>query len=810
MNTSIEIENAALVWIDVTGLIEAATDGTDDADQVIPEVTLQFRKPPTDPDLRDPSLNKWRPRIRVTEDGQATYYLMERPQGDIVQSLDSNSLYGRAWVGVLDNMRPASFEWTGDVAASTICAQVAHQDVANQAGLTVPVSWQASIDPTIPGGRYAISRVSRRQVIAAVAEACGAKVRTSLDGLALEVYDVPAKDGSETVVRRYLDGFAPFNYEQRRQFEIKNAVRVQGEKLSYVSARLPIVTVQVLPGAIDADGSSNALGRARVYDSSGRPVQHSAQVDQAIAAGSYSEIPVSSCHSVQGVWLNSGTQDSPVKGARIEPTEVTASLITVPAQVSQLFIVSYTQATAVGWNSADTQQQIDGEEQSTTDLKEVSTTQPIGRVRGVYRASDASRSGTNYFTGGSFSQNTTAITLGISPGAIGTAVLIDYDVFEANPAVNISPSSSLCDSDGWAETIIGAGNTLGMVEIIASALGQSGSASLSLTGEAIASLQVTADPQTLRAKVSGTPVAESIVDEAAQIQETSERGWSEYYIEVAAKISTVREVRVGGGTAVANRWENREDSYRIYLNGTYIVGTWAAADYTGWEQIDAATQSATITASVLDSSGDPVTDGTAVKFEFSGRTNGAILSSAQEYTAAGEAAVQLAAGDVAEFYVQVTAGPYRARVLIKVVDEPLESEQEPVTSSGSTSTGSSSSDLQDGDKDEDLADGEYVRADGRICWQVPKDWEDGYGNIRGQRQAFGCDDAPIVGANVLVDGVYSGTTGAEGHFGFLVSAPGDHTVSIGKVEATFSVSGEGDTFYTAGGDDRTYEACRDK
>jgi hypothetical protein len=78
-----------------------------------------------------------------------------------------------------------------------------------------------------------------------------------------------------------------------------------------------------------------------------------------------------------------------------------------------------------------------GEQQLSTALDEVVVDYAVGSVLGVYLASDATLRGervgaTNYYSGGgSFAGN--VITLGSSPGAIGTALVIDYSV---DPTVN--------------------------------------------------------------------------------------------------------------------------------------------------------------------------------------------------------------------------------------------------------------------------------------------------------------------------------------------------------------------------------------
>jgi len=810
----IHIEDASLQWQDVTEKLRGLTDGTGSESQIIPTVNLTFA---ADVDaefttLLNPEINPGRARIRITDGDLITYYLLEAQSGTVKKNLRYPTVAGRAYAGVLDNWRPCSHTWNEDMLCSAIAAQVAHRDVDNQTGDVIGVVWQASLDPTIPGGRYQVSKKRRRAIIAEIAEACAAAVRVSADGTYLEVYDRPSRALTEAAVRNF-DNAYDLSYEMDRVDEPKNAVRVQGEVLDYTRPTLPVVKVTVVPGDIEADGSDQASAVARIYDSSGNPVQHKAIVDEAITAGSYTEIPVSGCFSVQGVWLNTGTQESPVKGAKVTPIGFTAAAITVPDNGTQLFIVSYTQAETVSWSSADVQLQIDGEAQDTTDTLTVSTNNAIGRVRGVYRASDKNRTGTNYYTGGSASGGGTSITLGISPGPTGTAVIIDYDEYEATPAVNISPSSSLCDAEGKATTTIGASTTVGTVAIVASALGQSGSANLSLTGDAIGSLSVTADPQTIRAQVSKTSTT-TFENEACETA-TDDEGT---YVAVDNLITYCGSVLVSGyGNAPVLKWTNDTAGgiYKIYIITDAPAGIVASATYNGREVIDEADQQSTITATVLTSAGEACSDGTEVKFELSGSTGGASLSAQQQTTIDGTASVDLTAGKAAEFYVIVTAGPYRAKVKITVSDDPLAAEQTTSTSTGTVSSGISNPTDQEKrqeekKKDPELKDGEYIRNDGRVCRLVLKDWEDANGNIRGRRQAIGCDGEPIIGADVMVDGAYSGSTGPEGYFGFTVAEAGSHTVKIGNVEATFSVAAGGDMRWTPGEADRWYEACRDK
>ncbi|MGE4544223.1 MAG: Ig-like domain-containing protein [Pedobacter sp.] len=807
----VHIEDATLQWQDVTEQLRSLTDGTSGEADIIPTVTLTFA---ADIDgslltLLNPEINKDRARIRITDGDLVTDYLMEGKSGKAENGLDYPTVTGRAYAGVLDNWRPLSWDWPSDTLCSAMAAQVAHQDMANQGGATVGVIWQATLDPTIPGGRYSVSKKRRRDIIAEIAEACAACVRTSADGRNLEVYDRPSRALTETAARNYANALS-LSYQFDRVDEPANAVRVQGEVLDYTRPTLPVVKVTLVPGAIEADGEDTASAVARVYDSAGQPVQHEAVVDEAITAGSYTSIPVSGCFSVQGVWLNTGTQEAPVKGAKVPPTGFDASSITVPDNGTQLFIVSYTRAESVSWSSADVQKQIDGEGHTTSGTLTVSTSNAIGNVRGVYRASDANRTGTNYYTGGSAAAGGTAITLGISPGAAGTAVIIDYDQYEATPSVNISPSSSLCDAEGKATTTIGAGTSVGTVSIVASALGQSGSAKLSLTGDAVGSLSVTADPQTIRAQQSTTAVT-TFTAEACQTAADDDGG---IYVAVDNLVTYCGQVLLSGyGNAPVLRWTNNAatDDYRIYLMTSAPAGVNATADYTGREVIDEADQTSTITANVLTSAGAAVSDGTEVKFALSGAAGGSTLSAQQQTTSDGQASVTLTAGSVAQFNVVVTVGPYSARVQITVTDQPLAAEQTSSTATGTTSSGYSDTATGDAETEEEtsLEDGEYKRADGRVCHLVLKDWEDASGNIRGRRLAKGCDGV-LPFAKIIIDGVVEVTTDAEGYFYFSVAAAGSHTATYNNIEKTFSVASGGDMRWTPGSSDRWYEVCRDE
>lgn len=77
-----------------------------------------------------------------------------------------------------------------------------------------------------------------------------------------------------------------------------------------------------------------------------------------------------------------------------------------------------------------------GTQRLTTGLTTVTTPWPIRTVAGVYADTVAARRGmreglTNYFSGGgSFVLGASSITLGSSPGAIGTPVIVDYTAYD--------------------------------------------------------------------------------------------------------------------------------------------------------------------------------------------------------------------------------------------------------------------------------------------------------------------------------------------------------------------------------------------
>lgn len=95
-----------------------------------------------------------------------------------------------------------------------------------------------------------------------------------------------------------------------------------------------------------------------------------------------------------------------------------------------------------------------GERQETTGALAVITDYPIDSVQGVYDDTESARRGrreglTNYFTSGSFAGQ--EITLGSSPGAAGTPVIIDYTSFNAHYlAADETVRQDFDQEDRWA------------------------------------------------------------------------------------------------------------------------------------------------------------------------------------------------------------------------------------------------------------------------------------------------------------------------------------------------------------------------
>lgn len=786
----IEIEDSSPAWQEVgNGEVISLVDGTSSDAQIIPRVSLTFSADLGDlPDI-DPNVNKTRPRIRITEDvggadERTTYYLMEEKTGGIgVGAKDYPVITGRAYAGILDDFRPLSYKWPSNATCSQIASQVAHRDFDGQAGDTVGIDWRASIDAVIPGGRYEVGRKGRREIIKELAEACGAMLRVSTDGLRIEVVDKPQRGSLAAASYAYTNPWS-LSYRRNRVDDPRNAYRVRGLLPDYDAARNPLVVVDVSPRVQEADGTSNVTAFASVYNSAGNPVKHS-EIEEPIDAGSNTVIPVSGCFGGSGpdgypvVWLNTGTQESPVKGDRVAPSDFDASSITVPDNGTDLFVVAYTRAEIVSWLVTDHADTVDGEEQNSTGVLAVSTTNAIGRVAGVYRATDTRRIGTNYFTGGSFTPNTTGITLGISPGPSGTPLIIDYEIYNGSPlGLSLSPSSSLCDADGVAETTIGVGSAAGSAVVSATALSQEGTAILSLTGSAIAGLSLSVDPGVLRAVQTGRFGETTITGESSTlVAGTDPNGL--WYFDVANDVYQCQPsgISVGGLEPQSCWWVGG----RIFISPkpfqSYTGGTGITVNYIAKANATVPDSTATVEVEVTQSNGTAVSDNTPVLFTLEGATNNASLSSTRELTASGSASVTLTAGGPSTFWVIASCGPLVQRIQVDVKSDPGEQ----VLKEKLAALQAYLSDLGaalNGDETGEL---------------VPEpDRENAVtGVVSGCRYLLGCDNVPLSNTDYILSDptgfVDSGQTDIDGKMCFSL-LPGSYTIEAVGIMKPFPVS----------------------
>ena len=757
-NWLIEILDGSSVWQAMsTGEISKnnpCSSGTASESQIIPDFAITFAADENIPaGILDPELNRDTARLRITDGTTPRYFRIEKQPGSVSKGFDYPQITGRAWAGIITEFRPLTYDFLADISASDMARLVCTEHPASYSGEAVGVVWLATQDPIIPGGRYQASRKGRFELLKELVEMCGAKLRVSTDGRNFEVYDHPTRTLSETVTRTYTEAQS-LSYEMLRVKQDGNAIRVQGEQADYTRPTLPVVNVSVSPTSIDADGVTTAAATATVYDSSGQLVQHAAIIDEAITAGSYTAIPVSGCYEVQAVWLNTGTAQAPVKGSRVTPTSFTASEITVPDNSTQLFIVSYTQAETVSWTLADQADEILGEAQSTTAALEVETDNAIGRVIGVYRADDTNRAGVNYFTGGSYTANTTTITLGITPGATGTAVFVDYETYGVGlSATGPSPSTSLCDASGQATATIGSGTTVGTAKITGSALGQEGNCFLSLLGSAIDSMMLETDKAQILvgSRIEGqTNVSETNLT----VLQADSASWYDGYVVVTdtvagtVQISSALTIQYAGFRVVNS--ENRlymriTNPLQYFTFGTSTVDV----SYNTTAEVNNSAGEATITATVTQADDSPVTDGTQVDFTLRG-PNGAELSSERVYTSSGVAETTLTAGGyTGRAYITATCGSQRANINVDIVRVITDDSEY-----GAVSYPSGSSSTDSGDS----------------------------GDISGKRRLI-CDGDPHAGVQVTFSDSTTTTTDSGGYFTFANGVTGTNT-------ATATIDGE--------------------
>ncbi|WP_020675566.1 hypothetical protein [Geopsychrobacter electrodiphilus] len=676
MPWQIGIEDSSLVWQALdNGQVREVSSGTGSESQVIPDVSLTFAANIDLPaGLLDPETNRDRARLRLSDGTSLRFFRIEELSGSVSKAHDYPRISGRAWAGIITDWPPISYDFSADILASDMARLICTRYVDSGSGDAVGVIWLASQDPVIPGGRFLVSRSERWALLKELVDKCGAKLRVSTDGLNFEVYDHPSMSLSESVTRTYIDAQS-LNYQLLRVKQPGNAVRVQGEQANYTRPQLPVILCGVYPTSITADGVSTAVAIAKVYDSNGALVQQRAIVEEAITAGSYTEIPVSGCYAVQAVWINTGTTASPTKGSRIDWSAFNSSSITVPDNGTQLFIVSYTQAEEVSFTLTDQADEILGEAQSTTGALAVSTSAALGRVIGVYRSTDSNRSGVNYYTGGSATPNTTSITLGITPGPIGTAVIIDYETYNGSPlSASISPASVLCDANGMAQATIGSGTTVGTAKIIARALSQEGSTWLSLLGSAVASIDLASDKAQIlvgSSIVGQTQVAETNLVVHSDTYADGTIGFDGYVVVANAVAGSVAISSILTVKYITRKVVSGEN--RVYLRvtgaGQYFTfgSTTIDINYNTTADISNDAGTATITATVTQADLSPVSDGTPVVFSFYGQSNGR-LSSTRSYTSGGVATTVLTAGaSIGRARISAVCGSQRADISIEVV-----------------------------------------------------------------------------------------------------------------------------------------------
>lgn len=776
----IEVKDSGGTWRDITSSVQTLSDGTTSSSQIIPTVNLTFGRDDDNVDQYfDSTVNQDEARIRVTENTTTTYYLLERDPGTVTRNETNPTITGRAFCGRIVDFPKLNYVNIVNMTASSIARQICIENTATQSGDVIPVAWNATEDPTVPAKRWEFNRADRLSTLRDIAESCGAGVRASSDGLGFEVYDIPTKALTDSASFNF-DNALSLSYSTERVDKPLNAIRVKGAAFDYSIGKIPRLNVYIQPDSIPANGTSTAIGYAQVFTAAGIPVQHKYINQQAIDADSFTTIPVSGCYGDVKVWLNDGTQSVPVLGDRIDITSFTASEITVPTQATDLFIVSYTQAESVSWAIEDYADTVRSEAQTTTGTLAVSTTNNIGQVIGVYRASDTNKTGTNYYTGGSFTENTTSITLGISPGATGQSVIIDYVKYNATPltGVNVSPSSSLCDRDGIALTTIGSGTAVGVGFLVASSLGQQGETRLSLTGTAVGSLTLSANPGVIRKGIEAETIVNTYTAEAQTLVSDSDGK----YFELDNQIFLVKSVTVTGDpSAVLTKWENVGASYRAYVSTSASAGANGLITYDGFASVSEEDKTSTITANVLDTSGAAVSDGTTVYFEFVGSALGCTLSAEPATTSGGEASISLTSGNISGVVtVLAIVGGYRASVDIEITDQDV---------IGGTTTSSGASGGWDDNTNEE---GEgIVRKDRpglEFCKTVPNDSNDADGSVSGARRLVDCDGRPLVGQTVQLSDGSIVQTDSQGFFRFSNGSTGENTVSVNGGSYSFDIS----------------------
>jgi hypothetical protein len=782
-NWTLEIEDASQDWQSIDEGIASFSCGTSSVGQVIPSFSLTFSADTVGlGDLLDPSINPTRARLRYTDGTVQKYFRLVTPSGSAKNGLDYPTLAGTAYAGIIKGFKDLTYDFSDDILASDMARFFCTQYPESSSGIVVGVLWLATHDPSIPGGRYLVSKQPRLGLLKNLVEMCGAILRVSTDGKTFEVVDHPTRVWStggtlSADVTRTFDEAQSLSYKSTLVEDGDgNGIIVQGESPDYTRATLPTVSVSVSPTGIDADDTSTATATATVYDSNGDLVTHDSIVEEAITAGSYTEIPVTGCADVQAVWLNTGTTDDPEKGTRLDDDDIsyTSDTITVPDNSTQLFIVSYTQAEVVSWSLSTLDDEITGEAQSSTGEYEVATDYAIGAVSGVYRSSDTTRSGINYYTGGSFSENTQTITLGISPGDAGQSLLVDYYAYNAATDVLISPSSSLCDSSGQATTTVVAGTTSGTAKVVATALSEEGYAYLSLFGSDVDSMTLASDKSEITrgsTTSSDSRVTETdlVVHSGDDPDSSSKKG----YVIISNSCDGDVSIEVTDVAVSYLYTELVDGDYRMWMQITTSGASWSYGTstcdvtYDTTEDVESAYGEATITASVVDEDGLDVTDGTTVTFSLPSSPSGCSLSTTTAYTVDGDATTTLTAGSkTGTAKVTAVCDSQTASLYISIVDSVT---NDSGISTTSLSTGSSLSSSDDDDEDSDTAD---------------DSWSGSY--LCGDRQLVDCDGVGYSNVWITI-GQITKQTDESGWFTYCAD-------EAGSVSGTAMIDGEEESF----------------
>ncbi len=777
----IGIEDATPAWNTLTsGAVDSFTCGTSSAGQVIPSFSMTLAADTESlADLVDHSINPDRPRLRFYDGTTVKYCRIGNPSGSVKKGYDYRTVVGTAYAGIIKTFKDLTYDFTSDIKASDMARLICTQYPDSSSGIVVGVLWLADLDPVINGGRQLVSSQPRFTLLKTLVEMCGAQLRVSTDGMSFEVYDHPARSWSDggtltgDITRTFNEAKALTYKDTYVEEGDGNGIIVQGEAPDYTRATLPTVSVSVSPTGIDADGSSDSTATATVYDSNGDLVTHTSVVEESIAAGDYEEIPVTGCYEAIAVWLNDGTYDDPEKGDRIDIISYTSDTITVADNGTQLFIVSYTQAEEVAWSLSTLDDEITGEAQDTTADYEIGTDYAIGAVSGVYRASDTTRSGTNYYTGGSFEENTQTITLGISPGDAGESMIVDYYAYNASTDVLISPATSLCDADGQATTLITAGTTSGTAKIVAEALSEEGYAYLSLFGSDVDEMTLSSDKSEIT-RGSTDSSYDRVTETNLTVQEStySDASSKKGYVVVSYPVDGDVEIDV---TDVEVRYlytELTDGEYRMYIQITSDNAYWSFGTstvdvtYDTSEEVESAYGSATITAAVVDSDGLDVTDGTTVTFSLPSAPDGCELSTLTAYTTDGEATTTLTAGsETGTAKVKAVCDSQVAYLYIDVVDSVTDDSGISTTSypTGTTSF------LDDDDSSDECPDDAWSGS-----------W------LCGTRQLVDCDGNPYAYIWITIDQITK-QTDAAGWFTYCAE-------EAGTISGTAFIDGEDEGF----------------